>query len=458
MARTPLSRLAGVNLQKLDGPGDSDLNLANHMVFDPSAAYLPELRARVPDTVIFLRAIQGVNSFWDDPRRTARQCADLVHQFPQADRIVPANEQNFEFNASSVAIAEWSNAFIEEWARQGWLRPVVTPAVSTGRAFNLSQLQAAWARWDFIGVHAYATFDDLSFGPAKGHIQAHRGTWPGKTLSLTETNIEQLEQTTYRHQEGTDAYLNFLHWLVAIGYVDVAQWFLKEAEHGDQPYQMVKIPPLLSLHRMLGHQVDGGGQAPPSPEPPTGGVARIEAIYRITHTDSERMVLARLVERGDPPTIRAQGPPDARIVVRTADGQHRAEGTGSAELGFSHPAAYQPISEGEMGFYEAECEGAVVRGLGWAYDQPPVLQAPHSNVLVEFVRRATRPDPEPPPADNGGWSGAFADYFKAHPQIGRAEGDVAYHPEQGPWETAGQVSATTLLIWDGWKVIELPRG
>lgn len=462
--------LAGVNLQAIDGPGDTDLYLGNHMVYDPSAAYLPELRSRVPDTLIILRAIEGVNSFWGDPERTARQCNDLVRQFPQADRLCPANEQNHEFNADSGAIAAWCRRFRAEWNRLGYRCPLVTPAVSTGKPFDLGALRDEWSYWDFIGVHAYATLSDLEFNAAKAHIQAHHQAWPTHRLSLTEYNIDKLQETTYRHQEGANAVSNFLNWLVAYQWVDVAQWFLKQAAHDDQPYEMVKIQPLLSLHRQIGHQASsgsGGGNVVPPPVPPNAEIARIEAKYNISHRDTDKMYLAELIERPDPPAIAAYGPADATVLVSTADNLHQGRGPGYAETAFSHPAAYFP-TQGQKGFFYAECEGARVDGLGWAFGIPGDT-APHRNVAVKFARRdgggggggggGIGPGPTPPPSTGYTWSGAFADYAAAHPEVGQPVGQIVYLPQiREPWPCAAQISMSHVLVWPaGAPVVAIKR-
>lgn len=65
--------------------------------------------------------------------------------------------------------------------------------------------------------------------------------------------------------------------------------------------------------------------------------------------------------------------------------------------------------------------------------------------------------PPPPPAGIA-WSGAFARFAAGHPEVGQPIGDIAYHPEPGAWITAGQVSRTHLLVWDGAKVTAIRRG
>jgi len=195
-----------------------------------------------------------------------------------------------------------------------------------------------------------------------------------------------------------------------------------------------------------------------SPPPPTSTaeIARIEAIYGITHKDGANIYLAELVERTDPPEISAEAPEGSICYVSTADNFWQTPTQRVASLSFEHPAAYQP-TEGEHGYYYAACEDAWVKGLGWAYDKPPVMQGPHTNVRVRWARRTTPVIVPPPAADDGGWQLAFADYYRAHPEIGKAIGPIAYIPEPGVWRTASQVSATHMLIWDGDEVRVVPR-
>src|SRR5580765_521075 len=162
--RSATSLLAGLNLQRIDGARLSDLNVRSFVLYDESAAFAPELRQRVPDALILLRLIQ--NYRWDAPETTAWAGADLIKRYPQVDYLTPANEQNLENDADSPAIAAWCDRFRAEWERQGYPRPLVTPAVSPGRPYDLNALEASWDRWERIGVHGYTTLDALDYSPA----------------------------------------------------------------------------------------------------------------------------------------------------------------------------------------------------------------------------------------------------------------------------------------------------
>jgi hypothetical protein len=455
LTRSPVGQIAGLNLQQIAGPRLSDLSVRAYVLYDESAAFAPELRERIPDALICLRLI--LNSDWGDPERTAREAARLVRDFPQVDVICPGNEQNLENNADSAAIALWSGRFADEWQRQGRPRAIVTPAVSPGRPFDLGALAGAWARFDYIGVHAYATLDDLGFGAALAHIAAHRAMWPQKDQLLTEFNIDKLEETTFRHAEGAAAVERFLRKLADLGYVKAAMWFLDDAHHDDQPYRLVRIPPLLDLFRRVGHEQ--GGQTPPG----DGGsvdrnptLAAIAAKYNITYKDGATIYVAELIERPDPANITADCPPDALCRVSTNDNQHQTAWASHVDLPFSHPAAYNP-AQGQRGFYYAICEDARVDGLGWAFGLPDDT-APHRNVAVRFARRTGQPEPAPQPGGGTGtgpppapvplaWRLAFADFARRNPAVGAPIADIDYLPPD--FRRAIQFSEKAVLIYDG---------
>jgi hypothetical protein len=453
LSRSARGRLTGVNTQKISGDRVSDLALGTILIYDESAAFIPEIRQRVPDTLIVLRLIR--NSWWDDPERTAREGARLCREFPQTDLLIPGNEFNYEVDAPSAAIARWCDRFNDQWALEGAPKHTISPAMSTGRPFDLRAVRNSWRRFDYIGVHAYATLDDLGHTAALANIAHHRDTWPDKEQVVSEHNVEKLEETTFRHSEGAAAVESFLNRLVALGYVKAAHWFLDDSD--SWPYRLVRIPPLLDLYRRLGHeQADGPapGPIPPWPTPPSGEIARIEAIYNIAHTDGSEFVLKALEERTDPPNISALGPADAEVVIVTADNQHRASGMGRADMPFSHPAQYQPVSQGEAGFYDASCGDSRVTGLGWAYDKPPTMQGPHTNVVPTFARRGTSP-PKPQPPTGQAWQGAFLAFSQQHPEVGQPLGVAVYAPSD--WACCIQVSASHCLCWNGWVVTSISR-
>lgn len=192
---------------------------------------------------------------------------------------------------------------------------------------------------------------------------------------------------------------------------------------------------------------------PPSSIPGgQGGGAEVEQIiaterkYGITHRDGANIYLAELIERPDPPNITVEGPPDALVLVSTNDNQHQARGVGHADLPFSHPAAYNP-ADGERGFFYAECEGARVEGLGWAFGVPGDT-APHRNVAVRFARRDKPiPPPIPPPeVKTMEWKLAFADYASLHPEVGQPIADIAHLPPD--FRRAVQYSDRAVLVYD----------
>jgi hypothetical protein len=182
----------------------------------------------------------------------------------------------------------------------------------------------------------------------------------------------------------------------------------------------------------------------------TSEITRIEQKYNITHKDGVNVYLAELIERPDPANITADCPADRKCRVSTNDGQHNTDWASHVDMPFSHSAAYYPTL-GQRGWFHALCEDARVDGLGWAYGVP-ADSAPHRNVAVRFGVRST-----PPPPTDGGWEGAFQNYFMSHPEIGPALGPAAYVPEPGVWRCCAQVSKSTLLVWDGWNVIPLSR-
>jgi hypothetical protein len=435
--------IAGYNTQKIDGARVSDLNCRQILIYDESAAFIPELRQRVPDAVIVLRLIQ--NYHWTDPARTAREGARLCREYPQVDVLCPANEQNFEDNANSRAIAEWCDRFNDAYAAAGAPKPTVSPAMSTGRPFNLHDLQLSWRRFEYIGVHGYATLDDLGFTAALANIGQHRAVWPDKPQMLTETNIEKLEETTYRHGEGAAAFENFLNRLTALGYVKAVHWFLDDSD--TWPYRLVRIPPLLDLYRKIGHE-QGGEPAPgPTPPQPPSSDPLIPKynLAGFVHESAETGIALEDVTNGQVQWD-VHGPSDLLVVTyTTGDGGNRQQGMGYAGQVFGASSKYFPEA-GQHGPWTAECGGARIDGIGMKPD--------HQHPNVRFFRRSAPPIP---PTTGFVWAGAFADYARAHPEVGQPIGDAAYHPEPGVWRTCGQVSATHLLCWDGWKVIELPR-
>lgn len=439
MARSARSTIAGLNLQKIDGARLSDLMVRSYVLYDESAAFAPELRSRVPDALITLRLIQ--NSHWGDPEGTARAGAGLVAAYPQVDRLCPGNEQNLENHASPGQIAAWCERFFDEWVRQGRPRPLVTPAVSPGVEYNLAALKDAWAEWDIIGVHAYTTLDDLAFNGAKSLIGAHRQTWPSHLLALTEFNIDKLEETTYRHQEGANAVSAFLDWCAAQGYLIEAEWFLDDAWHDDQPYRLTHIPPLMDLYRAIGHEQ--GGNPGPEPEPPQPPVDGIAVKYNLIVTETADIGVRFEDDQTGQVELVAVMAPGTTGSLRTADGQNGVDGAGTLAVIMADTSKYFP-ENGQHGPWNATCAGARVEGLGMKPD--------HTHPKTTFYRKST------PPPSGIAWSGAFQDYAAAHPEVGQAIGDIAYHPEPGAWRTAGQVSATHLLIWDGNRVHEIRRG
>jgi hypothetical protein len=442
--------LAGTHLQHhLSGDRISDLGCRVYTVLDESSPFLPELRRRIPDALIALRLLQ--HSHWGDPERTAREGAELVRQYPQADLCIPSNEDNLEHGAGMTLIAEWSQRFLEEWQRQGAPCRAGTPAISPGVPYDLGPLQGAWAAFPVIVAHAYWAVPDDP-GPALGMVRSHHAHWPDHLIFVSELNcgqpgeLENQPALWGRLVEGTG---RFMDELATLGYVEGATWFVEDSR--DQLFRLVRIPPLLDLYRRIGHEA-GDTPVPIPPTPPSGDIARIEAIYGITHTDGVGYFLESLEERTDPALITATGPVDTTVIVMTNDNQHRADGKGRAEMPFSHPAQYQPVSQGEKGWYHAICGDARVDGLGWAYDRPPVMQGPHVSVVAHFARR---PTPQPQPPTGTVWEGAFADYARAHPEVGRALGVAVYAPSD--WRCCLQVSASHCLCWNGWTVTAISR-
>lgn len=444
MARSRRGQITGLNLQRIDGQRLSDLNVRTFVLYDESAAFAPELRSRVPDALIVLRLIQ--HSHWDRPELSAQRGADLCRQYPQVDLLCPANEQNYENGATMSQIAGWCDRFNDAWAVAGAPKRTVSPAISPGAPFSLSELQASWRRFDYIGVHAYATLQDLSFSAASGLLAAHRRVWPDKKHILTEFNVDKLEGETYRHAEGAAAVGLFLNQLAQAPWVEGAMWFLDDAHGNDQPYRLVRIQPLMDLFRHVGHEVDAGGGQPQPPGPGDPEIRAIEARYNMSHLDSDGVRLAELGPRPDPPIIEAWGPADMTVRVATKDDRNFNEGLGHAGLNFNHDAAYFP-TQGQTGFFYAECGGARVYGLGWAFGFPDDT-APHRNVAVRFAR-ASGPGPTPPPSQYT-WSGAFAEWAAGHPEVGQPIGPIAYLPQSTePWPCCAQVSATHVLVWNG---------
>src|SRR5262245_38801064 len=283
--------------------------------------------------------------------------------------------------------------------------------------------------------------EDLAFTAAKGHLQAHRQRWPGKPLAITESDIEKLEETTYRHAEGAAAYESWLDYVTGLGYVAELSYFLQDSH--DQPYRLVRIPPLLDLHRRVGHEADGGnpGPGPEPPDPPDPPSAGLEAKYNLTvRTTASMGVRFEDVTNGTV-ELEALGPATERVVLQTADGQNRAEGYGRAAVVMAASSKYFP-QNGEHGPWQALCGGARVDGLGMMPD--------HSHPRTIFAAEGSAPAPT-------GWSGAFSDYALAHPEVGSAIGDVAYAPQPGPWVCCIQVSQTHALVWNGWVVAAISR-
>jgi hypothetical protein len=443
--------IAGTHLQHhLSGDRISDLGCRVYTVLDESAAFLPELRQRIPDALIALRLLQ--HSHWGDPERTAREGAELVRQYPQADILIPSNEDNLEHGAGMALIADWSQRFLGEWQRQGAPCRAGTPAISPGVPYDLGPLQGAWAPYPVIICHAYwAVPDDPS--PALGMVRAHHAHWPDHPIFVSELNcgqpgeLENQPALWGRLVEGTG---RFMDELARLGYVEGATWFVEDSR--DQLFRLVRMPPMMDLYRRIGHE-EGSGPAPGPTPPPSGEIARIEAIYGIEHTDGANFYLARLEERTDPANISATGPPEEMVRIRTNDDAWQAAGLGTVDMPFTHPAQYQPVSQGEKGWYYATCGDATVRGLGWAYDRPPVMQGPHVNVVAHFARRTGAPPRPTEPVQ--GWEGAFADYARAHPEVGRALGVAVYAPSD--WRCCLQVSESHCLVWNGWVVTALSR-
>src|SRR5262245_61085216 len=153
--------------------------------------------------------------------------------------------------------------------------------------------------------------------------------------------------------------------------------------------------------------------------------------------------------------LRADGPPDATVIVHTADGQHVQQGVGRAGVIMAATAFYDPALQ--QGPFVAECEGARVFGLGMkAFTN-------HDHPNVTFTRRAPV---------GGGSNGAdeiinghavrfgFLDAFHADPQgLGPPISDQIFASEGGGG--AGtltlQIFRNAVLVWDGAKVVRVRK-
>lgn len=110
--------------------------------------------------------------------------------------------------------------------------------------------------------------------------------------------------------------------------------------------------------------------------------------YNLAVIETQTLTIA--LEEAPPGQVelRADGPPDLRIAIRTADGRNRVEGMGHAAVVMAMSSDYYP-EQGQRGPWVIEAEGASVVGAGMRPD--------HSHANVRFVRKIAPQPPTDPP-------------------------------------------------------------
>lgn len=478
-----LRQIAGLHLQhNISIDRLRDLNLRNYTVLSESADFIPAIRAIIPDARFCLR--MRLSDHWRDHsgEQVAREANSLARAVLTSDDCVtPANEQNIEDwdgvpgRRVYEEIALFSSEFARAWRQLGSPCRIVTPALSPGHSedqedwpgvFGYDILRAAWDMYDLIGTHGYWEPVGSVRDPAQARWNAlrdvvtYRRFWPNKNCWHGEFNAPSVENNPDLHTYFAADVLYYLQQLAGLGYVEAATYFIDDSIN--QPYRLVRIPPLMDLFRRIGREVETPPVVivPPAPAPtappepvPTPDDAAIRQKYNLegkVHETPEIGIRFEDITNGTV-ELEALGPRDLEVTVRTLDGQHASVGMGRAALVMATEAKYFPEA-GQHGFYAAECAGARVEGLG--------MKPSHEHPRTIFYRRPAAP-PYPGGPDSGGWIGAFADVYRADPSVGEALPEYAYllvtdgiSDSQRP---VMQASRDWLLVWDGAKVVRLPR-
>lgn len=184
-----MTNLVGLNLQKAWNTQELQrVNPAWLVVYEESAASIPELRAALPNVHICLRLF---NDF-EEPLKLAERGAGLARDYLRpGDCTVWANETNIEIPTLSVdRTIDLHRRFINRWREVGWPAALCSPALSPSAPnADLAPYREVFLACDYIGVHAYRG--------AEQHLDQADALWPRYRKLVTEFGTDHGDRAAY---------------------------------------------------------------------------------------------------------------------------------------------------------------------------------------------------------------------------------------------------------------------